>query len=235
MQKAHLTNLVAFIFLCIGLLIDNTLVLMIGLFALSGALTNWLAIHMLFEKVPGLYGSGVIQNQFEAFKDSLHRLMMSQFFSAEQVDAFINSQTPVALELSPVIEKVDLSPTYDKLVDTIMNSSFGSMLSMFGGAEALKPLKEPFVENLKQGLIEIADSQQFHALLQQQLDQPDRMQEIQSSIDQIIRARLNELTPKMVKEMIQTLIHQHLGWLVVWGGVFGGLIGFVSAFLVTVI
>ena len=35
----------------------------------------------------------------------------------------------------------------------------------------------------------------------------------------------------MVKEMIQTLIREHLGWLVVWGGVFGGLIGAVSSIL----
>ena len=27
---------------------------------LSGGLTNWLAVHMLFEKVPLLYGSGAI-------------------------------------------------------------------------------------------------------------------------------------------------------------------------------
>ena len=29
----------------------------------------------------------------------------------------------------------------------------------------------------------------------------------------------------MVKEIIQTMIREHLGWLVVWGGVFGGLFG----------
>jgi hypothetical protein len=28
--------------------------------------------------------------------------------------------------------------------------------------------------------------------------------------------------------MVQQMIEQHLGWLVVWGGVFGGLIGLVS-------
>ena len=39
-----------------------------GFFALSGAVTNWLAIHMLFERVPGLYGSGVIPLHFQDFK-----------------------------------------------------------------------------------------------------------------------------------------------------------------------
>ena len=52
-----------------------------------------------------------------------------------------------------------------------------------------------------------------------------------SSIEEVIDARLNELTPLMVKEMVQKLIKEHLSWLVVWGGVFGGLIGLVSSFL----
>ena len=32
----------------------------------------------------------------------------------------------------------------------------------------------------------------------------------------------------MVKEIIQKMIKEHLGWLVVWGGVFGAVIGLVS-------
>ena len=32
----------------------------------------------------------------------------------------------------------------------------------------------------------------------------------------------------MVKDIVQTMIRQHLGWLVVWGGVFGGLIGLLT-------
>ncbi|GIS36739.1 MAG: hypothetical protein Ct9H90mP8_1590 [Pseudomonadota bacterium] len=52
-----------------------------GLFALSGAVTNWLAIHMLFERVPGLYGSGIIPLHFEDFKRGIHDLIMKQFFS----------------------------------------------------------------------------------------------------------------------------------------------------------
>jgi len=35
----------------------------------------------------------------------------------------------------------------------------------------------------------------------------------------------------MVKEIIERMIQEHLGWLVVWGGVFGGLIGLVTTFI----
>jgi uncharacterized membrane protein YheB (UPF0754 family) len=31
--------------------------------------------------------------------------------------------------------------------------------------------------------------------------------------------------------MVQQIIKEHLGWLVVWGAIFGGLIGFVSSMI----
>jgi uncharacterized membrane protein YheB (UPF0754 family) len=59
----------------------------------------------------------------------------------------------------------------------------------------------------------------------------DFTQNLIIKIEQIIDNRLADLTPKMVKEIIQKMIRKHLGWLVVWGGVFGCLIGLVfSAF-----
>jgi Na+/H+ antiporter NhaD/arsenite permease-like protein len=35
----------------------------------------------------------------------------------------------------------------------------------------------------------------------------------------------------MTKEIIEDMIKEHLGWLVVWGAVFGGLIGLIGAFV----
>ena len=59
MDKSLLTNLVALLFALLGFLLlpglGAELLLGIGLFALSGAVTNWLAVHMLFEKIP-LFG-----------------------------------------------------------------------------------------------------------------------------------------------------------------------------------
>ncbi|MGS0728546.1 DUF445 domain-containing protein, partial [Shewanella sp. 0m-11] len=51
MNKSVITNLIAAIFVAVGYLFALPIVLTVGLFALSGAVTNWLAIHMLFEKV----------------------------------------------------------------------------------------------------------------------------------------------------------------------------------------
>ena len=233
MNKSIITNSLAILVVAGGLLLKNELVLTIGLFALSGAITNWLAIHMLFEKVPGLYGSGVIPARFEDFKLAIRNLMMEQFFTEENIDRFLRVSDGIKpnLHLAPVIEKVDLSPSFDSLVKVIMESSFGGMLGMFGGQDALTPLKEPFMINMKTSLIEMTQAESFLDLLRDELEQPDVMKDIRSKVKDIIEKRLEELTPQLVKEIIQEMIKQHLGWLVVWGGVFGGLIGLVAALI----
>ena len=233
MNKSLVTNLLALIALAAGYWLDQPIVLFAGLFAFSGAITNWLAIHMLFERVPGLYGSGVIPARFEDFKLGIKSLMMEQFFTAENIDRFLNQEmnSAASIDLKPVIEKIDLAPSFDGLVEVIMASPFGGMLGMFGGQEALVPLREPFIKHMKKSIIAISEDEQFINLLKEEIEQPNMMQDILGHVEKIITQRLDELTPQLVKEIVQTMIKKHLGWLVVWGGVFGGLIGLLSALI----
>ena len=200
-----------------------------GLFALSGAVTNQLAIHMLFEKVPYLYGSGIIIDRFESIREALKKLIMEQFFTPEKIENFVLSQER-AIDLSPIIEQTDFTPAYDALVKSVMESSLGGMLGMFGGEAIIGKLKEPFLEKIKASTIEISQSESFMNALNAHLHQGGA--HLSQSIEQIVEARLAELTPVMIKEMLHTLMKEHLGWLVVWGGVFGGLIGVISVFLI---
>jgi len=230
MNKSVLTNVIALALLAGGYATANQYLLYAGLFAFSGAITNWLAIHMLFEKVPGLYGSGVIPARFEEFKAAIKQLMMEQFFTAGNIDRFLNSEmTGKSLNLEPVIQKIDFNPAFDSLVHVIENSQFGGMLAMVGGTEALQPMKAPFVEKMQESVIEISKSDSVKNAIKDELESPAMMDEIKENIEAIIDQRLNELTPKLVKEMVQAMIKKHLGWLVVWGGVFGGVIGLISA------
>ncbi|MGR4991788.1 DUF445 family protein [Vibrio rotiferianus] len=231
MNKSLMTNILALALMGAGYHIQNDYLWFAGLFAFSGAITNWLAIHMLFEKVPGLYGSGVIPARFEEFKFAIKQLMMEQFFTEKNIDRFLNQEMSggVNIDLEPVIEKVDFEPAFDKLVGVIETSSFGGMLAMFGGSEALQPLKQPFVEKMQESMVELSQSDTIKQALKEQLESPAMMDEIKQNIEGIIDQRLSELTPKLVKEIVQKMIREHLGWLVVWGGVFGGLIGIVTS------
>ncbi len=232
-NKSFNTNLIAVVIILIGYLTGWTLLKSIGYFALSGALTNWLAIHMLFEKVPYLYGSGVIPERFEEFKSSIKRLMMEQFFTEQNIGQFIHDeerQGGKLLNLTPLLDAVDYEKIYQNLVTAIMESSFGSMLQMMGGAEALAPLQEPLTLKLRDTLAEMVTTEGFKNALQEGLDVHKISDDIIVKIETVIDKRLSELTPQMVKEMVQTIIHEHLGWLVVWGGIFGGLMGALFAF-----
>ena len=113
-----------------------------GLSALSGAITNWLAIYMLFERVPGLYGSGVILLHFEDFKVGIKALIMHQFFNRKNVEQFFdNSEGSILLaDFESVFKKVNLNPAFDSLLEVIERSSFGTVLSLFGGMQSLEPL-----------------------------------------------------------------------------------------------
>jgi uncharacterized membrane protein YheB (UPF0754 family) len=232
-NKSFVTNLIAFLIIIIAYLLDADILKSIGFFALSGAITNWLAIHMLFEKVPFLYGSGVIPQRFEEFKASIKNLMMEQFFTVENIEQFIETeeqQGNKVLNLDPLLKAVDYDKIYEGLVTAIMESSFGSMLQMMGGEDALTPIKDPFTLKMQQTLAEMVASDNFKAALQQGLDAHKIGEDIKGKIETVINKRLNELTPEMVKEMVQAIIREHLGWLVVWGGILGGLLGAMFSF-----
>ena len=228
-----MTNAIALLLVLLSFVspMQSSALLYTGLFALSGAITNQLAIYMLFEKVPFLYGSGVIPLRFEAFKASIKHLMMSEFFTLEQLDKFFKSEEK-KIDLEPIIQKTNFSPAFDALSQTVMESPLGGMLGMFGGVAALDGLKEPFVLKMKNSVASIVNSNEFTQTLQEQLQNSSLSLDMLGSIENVIDKRLNILTPTMVKEMVQKLIKEHLDWLVVWGGVFGGLIGFVSSFLI---
>ncbi|WP_064792024.1 hypothetical protein [Shewanella woodyi] len=232
MNKSVITNLIAAILVVSGYLLAQPIIFSVGLFALSGAVTNWLAVHMLFEKVPGLYGSGVIPTRFEEFKTGIANLMMKQFFTDENIERFLSAEGVEShINLQPVIEKIDLAPAFDALVTTVEQSSLGGMLAMFGGSEAITPLREPFIEKMKLSLVDISQSEDFINLVKSELERPDVLADMRTKVNEIVTQRLDELTPELVKDIIQEMIREHLGWLVVWGGVFGGVIGLIAAML----
>ena len=230
MNKSLVTNLLAVGVIGAGYIspVYSDHLFAVGLFATSGALTNWLAVHMLFEKVPGLYGSGVVPSRFEEFKTGIHALIMNQFFTAENVKKFLAEQKiPDKFDADPVIEAVDYDRIFSRLMEAVMTSPFGSMINMFGGAAVLQPLRDPFVEKVQAEIRLLLSSPKFLDAIQRGLNTASYTDEMIDRVDAIVMQRLNELTPEMVKTIVQDMIHKHLGWLVVWGGVFGGFIGLI--------
>ena len=223
LNKSLTTNLAALAIICASYLSPryNEIIYLSGLFALSGGITNWLAIHMLFEKVPFFYGSGVIPSRFEEFKLGIKQLVMTEFFTPQNINVFIEQQTgALSTDISNMI---DFDRVFDGLVEAIESSSMGSMLAMLGGRKALQPLKEPINLKLREIISEIKEAKS------KETGDKNLTSLLIAQVEQIIDQRLDELTPGQVKNIIQAMIRKHLGWLVVWGGAVGGLIGFGAA------
>ena len=225
-KKSLLVNFLSILLIALGyaLPVHGEAVKVVGFFAFSGAITNWLAIYMLFERVPFLYGSGIIPLQFEIFKKSIKKIIMEQFFNETNLKRFLSANAVLGNKevlVKKVLDSFDYEKIYEGLVEEILNTGLGKMLNMFGGAKTLGTLKEPCINKLKNMSQEIVEINLIPSLVSDELSE-----KIKNKIDEMISIQLQELTPNQVKKLVKEMIEKYLGWVVVWGGVFGGFIGF---------
>lgn len=255
-NKGTLSNLASGTLLLTGLLLAATetavaasdVILSIGLFAFSGGITNALAVKMLFDRIPGLAGSGVIQSRFTEIREEIKRLILDQFFTEENLHRFLREKTAEVDLLSylkgedggnPAVTFVEtqwdqltspevLDPLLDEQVEKIFESSaLGGLLSLVGKdtiLDIVRTFVESFTGSLKKKVLETArDFSANPSTLK--LDIERLVADIRREVDSLLERRLEDLSPQDVKRIIEDVIRKHLGWLVVWGNVFGGLIG----------
>ena len=221
MNKSLITNLSSTLIIIVGYLYQDKypFIIITGVFALSGSITNWLAIHMLFEKIPLLYGSGVILDKFEDIKLGIKNLILQELFTETQINNFLLDNKVNTSEA--IINKIDFDKVFIGLVEAIEGSQLGGMLAMVGGRKALDPLKDPFTKKLKIIIVDFVTENTSND------NGSDTTASLLSKIESILDARLADLSPEDIKIIIQKMIKEHLGWLVVWGGIFGGFLGLV--------
>ncbi len=236
MNKSSVTTLITIAIIIIGYFSPyfRDQILNTGYFALSGAVTNWLAIHMLFEKIPFLYGSGVIPLHFKEFKSGIKEMIMDQFFTIENIQNIIREESESlmpTIDFEAAINSVDYNKVFDNIREEILSSSIGGMLGMFGGASILESYRETLIDKIKDFIRTETSSPDFIAAINKDITSDKVSEELIKKVNVIVDRRLDELTPGMVKQIIQDMIKTHLGWLVIWGGVFGGIIGLIMSFI----
>ena len=230
-HKGNVSNLISFGLLIAGLAVPSWMawsswVLAAGLFGFAGGITNWLAVKMLFDRVPLLYGSGVIPNRFREIRETVRDLIMRHFFDVEYLQRFFAGRMD-ALSADPGLEKkmVELldSAEADEIIgrklEELQASPAGGLLKMVGAA-AVKPMVKQFVSSLG---VELAPR------LAAEMAKPGlEVDALRAQVDQLLSTKLEELTPEVVRHMMEEVMREHLGWLIVWGNVFGGIIGLVA-------
>jgi len=225
MNKSNVTNLIALLITIVGFSkpFENNIILMIGLFSLSGGITNWLAIHMLFEKIPFIYGSGIIPKNFIFFKAAIKELILEEFFTPQNIENFTRNFRTESIKI--IKTNINYNNIFEGLTVSIEKSQLGSMLSMVGGRKALEPLRKPIINKLESLVSNMLETQK-----ETKLDK-NVISKLHNEIEHLVDSRLNELSPNEIKKMIKDIIDNHLGWLVIWGGVFGGFIGLITSLI----
>ena len=180
---------------------------------------------MLFEKVPLLYGSGVILDRFNEIKLGIKKLATEELFTNDKIEKFLINKKNNSVE--SLLLKIDFEKVFEGLLDAIESSKLGSMLVMFGGRKALLPLKQPIIEKLK-----LIINEKLNEVFSQSSNE-SLVTAFKSNIEKAIDSKLSELKPDDIKKIVETMIREHLGWLIVWGGVFGGLFGFMFSIIQT--
>ncbi len=226
MNKSLITHSVSSFLILIGLFTSNEfseIFFSIGIFALSGSITNWLAVHMLFEKIPFLFGSGVILDRFKEIKLGIKNLAIEELFTDDKIEKFFVNKKNDSLD--SILSRIDFEKLFQGLMDAIEDSKLGGMLVMLGGRKALLPLKDPIIKKLKlvitQKLNDVFSKSSSSSLI---LD-------FKTNIEQAIDSKLEELKPEDIKKIVEKMIREHLGWLIVWGGVFGGFFGLIFSLI----
>ena len=202
MNKSLITNLLSILIIIVGYFYrDNySFIIITGVFALSGGITNWIAIHMLFEKVPLLYGSGVILDKFEDIKLGIKNLILQELFTETQINNFLLDGKVSTSET--IINKIDFDKVFLGLVEAIEGSQLGGMLAMVGGRKALDPLKEPFNKKLKIIIEDFVTENTSNA------NSSETTASLLLKIENILDARLADLSPEDIKIIIQKMIKE---------------------------
>lgn len=121
-----MSNVATFIIMAVGVLLQyyhartlaSKYILAFGLFGFAGGITNWLAVKMLFDRVPGLLGSGVIPRRFKEIRQAIKDSVLEMFFDKVFLKRYLSSRSKellVSLNLGEELRKVLTSPDFDSL------------------------------------------------------------------------------------------------------------------------
>jgi len=194
----------------------------------EGGITNWLAVVMLFDKIPGIYGSGLIPNNFKEIRESLKNAVLRTFFEETYMTEYFKDKFGAVLlatfNFSLVFKNVVASPKFITAVDeelqAILDRPEGAMLKMMGVQPAqLRGMVMPFINNMGD---EIGTK-----LLTFWGPKPSDIGKFRDQVDGVMTAKLLELTPERVKQMMEEVIRSHCRWIIVWGNILGGCLGLI--------
>jgi len=242
-NKATISNFITLLIMVTGIVlhqiyqddeeIDNKwvdafkLIRAFGLFGFAGGMTNWLAIRMMFDKIPFLIGSGILLNNFVEIRDNVKKTTMATYFDAGHLSHYVTQKTEIilnSLQLDESIREVIRSPGVQALIsdkiEEVFSTPEGLVLGLVVNKEKVKLNIMPSFENAGKDIV---------PLVSQLIRNSEHLSEekVRDQVDRLITSKLVEMHPKNIIAVVKEMVENELGWVIVWGNVFGGLLGLI--------
>jgi len=137
----------------------------------------------------------------------------------ERLSKYANSDA-AREAVSSLMSTPEFESALDEKLNQFGSGMTGTMLKMLGlDPMVMKPYVKPFVEGVAE------DCAPFLAQMLAEGNLP--VLQLRDEVDRLMEERLKELTAEKVKALVEDIMREHLGWLVVWGVIFGIVIGIV--------
>jgi len=242
-EKGNISNIITFLIMVAGLAMrfgmdtkwdDNVAgryILAFGLFGFAGGITNWLAVKMLFDEIPGVYGSGIIPKQFKQIRNTIKEMIMDTFFEpaflqkqlSQKLGSLISAEQ-IEKALLGMLEAPEFDAAINQKLQEISSTPMGTMIKMAGiTAASIKPMLKPFISGISGRVAPMVSD-----IVNGGADAGSPIMRLRDEVNRLMEERLQELTAQRVKGLIEAVMRAHLGWLVVWGNIFGGFLCVIS-------
>jgi len=167
----------------------------------------------------------VVPSRFREIRETIKSLIMTHFFDEQYLRRFFAEgeglfpSKDLEEKLLALVKSAEADTAIVRQLEKLRGGPFGMFIGL-AGVDVLKPMVQQFLEGLAVDLTPTLQEQ----LKSGMFDIPT----LRHQVDELLDRKLEELTPDVVKQMVEQVIREHLGWLIVWGNVFGGAIGLLS-------
>ena len=209
-----------FVFLCLNLFMNSTLLLQFILIPLISAFigwfTNWVAIKMIFhprepKKILGITFQGIFPKRQRVFAEKLGKMISVEFLSFEDIQQKITS--PKNLQ--------KLMPLIEDHVDNFLRNKLGDempFLSLFIGDKTIRKLKNIFMQELETLFPQIMKKYADH--LQEELD-----------LEKIVTDKVTAFSSDKLESILYQIMSKEFRFVEILGGVIGFIIGITQVFI----
>ena len=209
-----------FMFLCLNLLMNYSLLLQFILIpvisAFIGWFTNWIAIKMLFhpkepKRILGVTFHGIFPKRQKVFAEKLGKMISTEFLSFADIEQKIANPQNLQ-KLMPMIEEHVDKFLRDKLGDEM------PFLSLFIGDKTIRSLKKIFMLELEILFPQLMISYAGH--LKEELD-----------LEKIVTEKVSAFSSDKLESILYQIMSKEFRFVEILGGVIGFIIGILQVLI----